>query len=167
MQAEVVAYAQALEPAHYYTRQHLKFQANHYHLFEPLNRLADALPAESTTVRNLDRWASRLISDAEDSESADALRHIFTLWQNNIADAQALTGNSYQLAAIKPVVAQVDKLATLGIRLTDLVARQGTLDDKEIASIQSELDNAAKVKDEVVIAAVYPLETLLRATRNQ
>ncbi|KJG61549.1 hypothetical protein UA70_10915 [Raoultella planticola] len=73
--------AQALEPAHYYTRQHLKFQANHYHLFEPLNRLADALPAESTTVRNLDRWASRLISDAEDSESADALRHIFTLWQ--------------------------------------------------------------------------------------
>ncbi|VTM89498.1 Beta-hexosaminidase [Raoultella ornithinolytica] len=44
--------AQALEPAHYYTRQHLKFQANHYHLFEPLNRLADALPAESTTVRN-------------------------------------------------------------------------------------------------------------------
>ena len=48
-----------------------------------------------------------------------------------------------------------------------LTAIQGTLDDKEIASIQSELDNAAKVQDEVVIAAVYPLETLLRATRNQ
>ena len=157
--------AQALEPAHYYTRQHLKFQANHYHLFEPLNRLADALPAESTTVRNLDRWASRLISDAEDSESADALRHIFTLWQNNIADAQALTENSYQLAAIKPVVAQVDKLATLGIRLTDLVARQGTLDDKEYASVQAQLDEAAKTQDELVIAAVYPLEKLLRATK--
>ncbi|WP_213349470.1 hypothetical protein, partial [Enterobacter hormaechei] len=37
----------------------------------------------------------------------------------------------------------------------------------EIASIQSELDNAATIQDEVVIAAVYPLETLLRATRNQ
>lgn len=157
--------AQALEPAHYYTRQHLKFQANHYHLFEPLNRLADALPAESATVRSLDRWAARLISDAEDSESADALRHIFTLWQNNIADAQALTENSYQLAAIKPVVAQVDKLATLGIRLTDLVARQGTLDDKEYASVQAQLDEAAKTQDELVIAAVYPLEKLLRATK--
>ena len=72
-------------------------------------------------MRSLDRWAARLISDAEDSESADALRHIFTLWQNNIADAQALTENSYQLAAIKPVVAQVDKLATLG----DTVDRSG------------------------------------------
>lgn len=61
----------------------------------------------------------------------------------------------------------MDKLASIGLRLTDLVARQGTLDDNEIASIQSELDNAATIRDEVVIAAVYPLETLLRATRNQ
>jgi hexosaminidase len=157
--------AQAIEPAHYYTRQHLKFQANNYHQFEPLNRLADALPPESDTVRSLDRWAERLISDAEDSESADALRHVFTRWQNNTADALALTENSYQLAAIGPVVQQVDKLATLGLRLTDLVARQGTLDDKEYASVQAQLDEAAKTQDELVIAAVYPLEKLLRATK--
>ncbi len=157
--------AEALEPAHYYTRQHLKFQANNYHQFEPLNRLADALPAESDTVRSLNQWAERLISDAEDTESADALRHVFTRWQNNSGDALALTDNNYQLAAIKPVVQQVDKLASLGLRLTDLVARQGTLDDKEYASIQAQLDTAAKTQDELVIAAVYPLEKLLRATK--
>ena len=157
--------AQAIEPAHYYTRQHLKFQANNYHQFEPLNRLADALPPESDTVRSLDRWAERLISDAEDNESADALRHVFTRWQNNTADVLALTESSYQLAAIGPVVQQVDKLATLGLRLTDLVARQGTLDDKEYASVQAQLDEAAKTQDELVIAAVYPLEKLLRATK--
>ncbi|MDU4276881.1 MAG: beta-N-acetylhexosaminidase, partial [Enterobacter asburiae] len=137
--------AQAVEPAQYYTRQHLKFQAGNYHQFEPLNRFADALNAESATV----------------------LRHVFNRWQSNTSDALALSENSYQLKAMKPVIQEVDKLASIGLRLTDLVARQGTLDDKEIASIQSELDNAAKVQDEVVIAAVYPLETLLRATRNQ
>lgn len=157
--------AEALEPAHYYTRQHLKFQANHYHQFEPLNRLADALPAESDTVRSLNQWAERLISDAEDTESADALRHVFTRWQNNSGDALALTDGNYQLAAMKPVVQQVDKLASLGLRLTDLVVRQGTLDDKEYASIQAQLDSAAKTQDELVIAAVYPLEKLLRATK--
>lgn len=159
--------AQALEPAQYYTRQHLKFQAGNYHQFEPLNRLADALNAESATVRQMNKWADRLVSDAEDTESADALRHVFNRWQNNTSDALALSENSYQLKAIKPVIQEVDKLASIGLRLTDLVARQGTLDDNEIASIQCELDNAAKVQDEVVIAAVYPLETLLRATRNQ
>lgn len=159
--------AQAVEPAQYYTRQHLKFQAGNYHQFEPLNRFADALNAESATVRHMNKWADRLVSDAEDIESADALRHVFNRWQSNTSDALALSENSYQLRAIKPVIQEVDKLASIGLRLTDLVARQGTLDDKEIASIQSELDNAAKVQDEVVIAAVYPLETLLRATRNQ
>ncbi|EMH4163258.1 beta-N-acetylhexosaminidase [Pluralibacter gergoviae] len=157
--------AQALEPAHYYTRQHLKFQAGNYTQFEPLNRLADALPPESTTLRNLDLWADNLISDPEDNASADSLRHVFTRWQNNTADVLALTDASYQLAAVKPVVLQVDKLAALGLRLTDIVARQGTLDDKEYASIQTQLDEAAKIQDEMAIAAVYPLEKLLRATR--
>ncbi|HDR2752364.1 TPA: beta-N-acetylhexosaminidase [Enterobacter asburiae] len=159
--------AQAVEPAQYYTRQHLKFQAGNYHQFEPLNRFADALSAESATVRQMNKWVDRLVSDAEDTESADALRHVFNRWQSNTSDALALSGNNYQLRAIKPVIQEVDKLASIGLRLTDLVARQGTLDDKEIASIQAELDNAAKIQDEVVIAAVYPLETLLRATRNQ
>jgi hexosaminidase len=157
--------AQAIEPAQYYTRQHLKFQAGNYHAFEPLNRFADALPAESNTVRQLNEWADNLISDAEDNESADALRHVFTRWQNNTADVLVLTDGNHQLASMKPVALQIDKLAALGLRLTDLVARQGTLDDKEYASIQSQLDEAAKTQDEVVIAAVYPLETLLRATR--
>nr|WP_279115936.1 family 20 glycosylhydrolase [Enterobacter soli] len=159
--------AQAVEPAQYYTRQHLKFQAGNYHQFEPLNRFADALSAESPTVRQMNKWVNRLVSDAEDTESADALRHVFNRWQSNTSDALALSGSNYQLKAIKPVIQEVDKLASIGLRLTDLVARQGTLDDKEIASIQAELDNAAKIQDEVVIAAVYPLETLLRATRNQ
>ncbi len=159
--------AQALEPAQYYTRNHLKFQAGNYDLFEPLNRLADALPPESNQVRQMDRWAERLVSDAEDSESAESLRHLFTRWQTNTPDALALAENSYQLKALKPVIQTVDKLATIGLRLTDLVARQGTLDDNEIASIQGELDKAAQIQDEVVIAAVYPLEKLLRATRNQ
>lgn len=159
--------AQAVEPAQYYTRQHLKFQAGNYHQFEPLNRFADALNAESNTVRQMTKWVERLVSDAEDNESAEALRHVFNRWQSNTSDVLALSESNYQLKAIKPVIQEVDKLASIGLRLTDLVARQGTLDDKEIASIQNELDNAAKIQDEVVIAAVYPLETLLNATRNQ
>jgi len=159
--------AQALEPAHYYTRQHLKFQAGNYHQFESLNRLADALFAESSTVRQMNQWADRLISDAEDNASAGALQHLFMRWQNNTSDALTLCEANYQLKAMKPVVQEVDKLAAIGLRLTELVARQGTLDDKEIASIQRELDSAAQVQDEVVIAAVYPLEKLLRATVNR
>lgn len=155
--------AQAVEPAHYYTRNHLKFQAGNYHQFEPLNRFADALPAESTTLRQMNQWVDRLVADATDSDSAAALRQLFTRWQNNTRPALALSAQNYQLRGVTPVIRQVDKLASIGLRLMDLVARQATLDEPERVSVQRELDSAAQIQDEVVIAAVYPLEKLLQA----
>lgn len=156
--------AQAVEPAQYYTRQHLKFQAGNYHHFEPLNRFADALVAESSQVRAMDGWVDKLIADPEDSNSAESLRHTFTRWQSNTPDVLALIDGSYPLKALKPVAEDVDKLAGIGLRLTDLVAKQGTLSEGERDDIQKQLDKAAQTRDEVIIAAVYPLQKLLRAS---
>lgn len=156
--------AQAVEPAQYYTRQHLKFQAGNYHHFEPLNRFADALGAESNQVRALDTWVDKLIADPEDGNSADSLRHTFARWQSNTPDVLELINGNYQLKALKPVAENVDKLAGIGLRLTDLVAKQGTLSADEVQAIQKQLDDAAQTQDEVVIAAVYPLQKLLRAS---
>lgn len=156
--------AQAVEPAQYYTRQHLKFQAGNYHHFEPLNRFADALGAESSQVRSVDSWVDKLVADAEDNNSAEFLRHTFARWQSNTPDVLALIEGNYQLKALKPVAEGVDRLAGIGLRLTDLVARQGTLSDDERDTIQKQLDEAAQTQDEVVIAAVYPLQKLLRAS---
>ncbi len=156
--------AQAVEPAQYYTRQHLKFQAGNYHHFEPLNRFADALGAESGQVRSIDSWVDKLVADPEDNNSAESLRHIFARWQSNTPDVLTLIEGNYQLKALKPVAEGVDKLAGIGLRLTDLVARQGTLSGDERDGIQQQLDEAAQTQDEVVIAAVYPLQKLLRAS---
>lgn len=156
--------AQAVEPAQYYTRQHLKFQAGNYHHFEPLNRFADALGPESSQVRAVDGWVDKLVADPEDNNSAESLRHTFARWQSNTPDVLALIDGNYQLKDIKPVAEGVDKLAGIGLRLTDLVARQGTLSGDEREGIQKQLDEAAKTQDEVIIAAVYPLQKLLRAS---
>jgi hexosaminidase len=156
--------AQAVEPAQYYTRQHLKFQAGNYHHFEPLNRFADALVAESSQLRAMDGWVDKLIADPEDGNSAESLRHTFTRWQSNTPDVLTLIDGSYQLKAMKPVAEGVDKVAGIGLRLTELVAKQGTLNADEQKEIQRQLDDAAKTQDEVVIAAVYPVQKLLRAS---
>lgn len=156
--------AQAVEPAQYYTRQHLKFQAGNYHHFEPLNRFADALTAQSSQVRAMDSQVDKLIADPEDGSSAESLRHTFARWQSNTPDVLALIDGSYQLKALKPVAEDVDRLAGIGLRLTDLVAKQGTLSGNELNDIQKQLDAAAQTQDEVTIAAVYPLQKLLRAS---
>lgn len=156
--------AQAIEPAQYYTRQHLKFQAGNYHQFEPLNRFADALGAESGQVRAMDSWVDKLIADPEDGNSAESLRRTFTRWQSNTPDVLALIDGNYQLKGIKPVAEQVDKVAGIGLRLTELIAKQGTLNAEEQKAMQKQLDDAAQTQDEVVIAAVYPVQKLLRAS---
>lgn len=155
--------AQALEPAQYYTRHHLKYLAGNYHQFEPLNRLADGLPAESMTVRQIDGWVNKLIADSGDSSSAQALRHVFARWRDNTSDVTAMIDGNYVLKPLRPVVRDVEHLARLGIQLTELVARGESIDDSQREAWQRQLDEAAQVRDEVVIAAVYPLEKLLRA----
>ncbi|TDN53212.1 hypothetical protein EC843_102657 [Buttiauxella sp. JUb87] len=109
-------------------------------------------------------WVDKLIADPEDNNSVDSLRHTFARWQSNTPDVLELIDGNYQLKALKPVAENVDKLAGIGLRLTDLVARQGTLSADEVQGIQKQLDDAAQTQDEVVIAAVYPLQKLLRAS---
>ncbi|NUU66900.1 family 20 glycosylhydrolase [Enterobacteriaceae bacterium BIT-l23] len=155
--------AQALEPAQYYTRNHLKFQAGNYHQFEPLNRLADALGPESMTTRQMQGWVDALIANPRDKESAQALRRLFIRWQDNYQDLLPLLEGSYQLRAIKPVAEDVAHLAALGLKMIERIEKRERISAAERALWQSQLDEAARVRDELVIAAVYPLEKLLRA----
>ena len=156
-------FSEALEPAQYYTRHHLKFQAGNYHQFEPLNRLADALPAESEKVRLLDQQVDALIADRANRQAAQAIRQQLTQWQNNIPQVMPLIDSNYQLKAMQPVASQVAKISEIGIALVNAIESHRTFGAHEVEQMQSTLDEAAKTQDEVVIALVYPVEKLLRA----
>lgn len=153
--------AQALEPAQYYTRHHLKFRAGNYHQFEPLNRLADALPPESETVRQLDRLVGQLLQD-KSSDASGEIRTLLTRWQQNAAQVAPIMAGNYLLKDLQPVVGDVSALAALGLRLLDIHQQGKGLTATARQQAQRQLDDAAELRDEVVIAAVYPLERLLR-----
>lgn len=166
--APLQLFAEALEPAHYYTRQHLKFQAGNYHQFEPLNRLADALPAESEAVRQMRLEVDRLLLNRADSAAADALRERLARWQANLPQVAPLLAGNSVLTPLQPVATDLNGLAVLGKRLVDLWQRGSLISNGEAKRARQQLDQAAAVRDEVVIAAVYPLEALLDAlTRKE
>lgn len=156
-------FSEALEPAQYYTRQHLKFQAGNYHQFEPLNRLADALPAESDKVRQLDQQVDALIADRGNSQAAQAIRQQLLRWQSNIPQVMPLIESNYQLKAMQPLASQVAQISEMGIALVNAFESHRAFGAHQVAQMQATLDEAAKTQDEVVIALVYPIEKLLRA----
>ena len=155
--------AEVLEPAQYYTRQHLKFQAGHYDYFEPLNRLADVLPAESNAVRLLDKRIDRLIANRTDHVAAHAIRQQLQRWQNNSDAVMPLILGSYQLKPLQQQAQQVAQLSRMGLDLVNALERNQAYGAGEVAQMHAQLDAAAQVQDETVLALVRPLEKLLRS----
>ena len=158
-------FAEALEPAQYYTRQHLKFQAGHYDLNEPLNRLADVLPAESDKVRELNQQVGALIANRGDRQALQAIRHQLRLWQQNVPEVMPLLAQNYALQPLQPVAQQLEAISRMGLLLLDAIEDNRAFGADEVAKMQATLDKAAATQDEVVLALVYPIERLLRGER--
>ena len=157
--------AEVLEPAQYYTRQHLKFQAGHYDYFEPLNRLADVLPAESDAVRALAKQVDALIGNREDRVAANAIRQQLQRWLNNSDAVRPIIFGNYQLKALQPQVQNVATLSKMGMDLVNALEKNQAFGAGEVAEMQAQLDAAAQVQDETVLALVRPLEKLLRSSK--
>jgi len=155
-------FAEALEPAQFYTRQHLKYQAGHYTQAEPLNRLADVLPSESNKVRELDQQVDALIANRGDRQAAQAIRRQLQQWQNNIPLVEPVLAQNPQLRPLLPVAGQVAEISQMGLSLLDAMEKEQTFGAREVAKMHQRLDQAALSQDEVVIALVYPVEKLLR-----
>ncbi|MCT2418597.1 beta-N-acetylhexosaminidase [Pantoea sp. XY16] len=155
--------AEVLEPAQYYTRQHLKFQAGHYNYQEPLNRLADVLPAESEAVRQLEQQVAVLIANRNNPAAASAVRAPLQRWQANTTAVMPIVNGSATLKPLAHSVQQVEVLSAMGLALVNAYVRNQAFGASEVAEMQATLDAAAEVQDETVIALVRPLETLLHA----
>ncbi|WP_455811546.1 beta-N-acetylhexosaminidase [Pseudomonas graminis] len=155
-------FSEALEPAQFYTRQHLKYQAGHYTQAEPLNRLADVLPSESNKVRELDQQVDALIANRGDRQAAQAIRRQLLQWQHNIPLVEPVLAQNPQLRPLLPVAGQVAEISQMGLSLLDAMEKEQTFGAREVAKMHQRLDQAALTQDEVVIALVYPVEKLLR-----
>ena len=155
--------AEVLEPAQYYTRQHLKFQAGHYNYNEPLNRLADVLPAESEAVRLLEQQVAVLIADRNNAAAASAVRAPLQRWQANTTAVMPVINGSAMLKPLAHSVQQIEVLSAMGLALVNAYVRNQAFGASDVAEMRATLYAAAEVQDETVIALVRPLETLLRA----
>ncbi|MFG6415920.1 family 20 glycosylhydrolase [Roseateles sp. DC23W] len=141
--ARLRALALWLEPGSGYGRQHAKKRAGRYHQGEPLDRLADALPAESPLMVALGddgaAWRVALLQ----------ARAALPAWR-------ALLAASPRLAPALPLLDVLAGLFQLGLLLWTDAARAS-------AAAQRRLHEAAALVDEMLPALVQPLQRRLDA----
>ena len=165
--APLLSFSTALEPAQYYTRQHIKFQAGHYTQSEPLNRLADALPAESNAVREFAAQITALVKDPKNAQVAQSVREQLESWQRSADLVKPVLAQNSVLKPLQPVAEKLGDLSSQGLTWVEKLQKGETLTAQERQQAQAKLDDAAKVQDELVIAVVYPLEVLLNGVAGQ
>lgn len=157
-------FAEAVEQAQYYHRHHEKSANENYDRYDPLNRLADALPPESATIRQLDGWVDELLADPVHQARQLEIRTLLLGWQANTPAMRQLSANNRDLAALAPMVEQVDALSRLGVRLLDARQEQQPLSAAEQNAARTLIREAKQIRDELVVSSAYPIEKLLEAS---
>lgn len=152
--------AALLEPAHYYTRHHIKYLNDEYHQEAPLNLFVDYLNVESEQVRQIKRWV--LAYTAGDVNSLTQLDDQLIKWQKGLEMGFETLSSSKTLSELKPTLVSLTQFIGLSQQVISSCKGEikGTGLDEQLLDLQ-------KLTDELVIAGIYPMRDLYLACTEQ
>jgi len=138
--------------------------ARHYSSSIALNRLVDAARPESESMRDLNATLDRLLADpARHHQELERLRTTFAGWEANPDSLKAILGGNFLGSEILPVSENLSKTGSLALRALQFLESGGRPSPQWVAEADRQLDQFEKPTSEVVLAAVRPVRTLIRA----
>src|SRR5690606_2927501 len=151
-------FVELLEPAHYYHRQHEKSAYESYSKKDPLNRLVDALPVESESLRQFNLRLRQWLNNPQNNADYVVLQAQLERWKSN-------RGALEPLLLLHPEwVGLADKahaIVSTSLRLLELRLKGDVLSHEEKQQVEDMIWQAQMLDQELVIAAVVSLETIL------
>ncbi|MFC4701952.1 family 20 glycosylhydrolase [Glaciecola siphonariae] len=153
--------APLFEPAHYYTRHHIKYRQNKYHQLAPLDDFVDYLGPESLTLIEL----TQALQAQETSKSSviEAISKQLALWQQSILNLQDIDTNTPELARFKVLLNEASAFLRLAHQTIDLCSGTSTMSNAQVTSLQTQLMALQAQQKETLIAAVPLFLTLIEA----
>ena len=154
----VSLFADMLEPAHYYHRQHEKSAYETYSKSDPLNRLVDALPAENEYVREFNQRLHEWLKNPQENADYFALQAEIKQW---IANRIALE----PLFAIHPqwesLADKVESVSRASAKLLEKRLKTKVLAQNEHKKTKELIQQAQMLDQEMVVAVASSLEIIL------
>ncbi|WP_394203919.1 family 20 glycosylhydrolase [Shewanella waksmanii] len=150
--------AQALEPAHYYTRHHIKYQQQLYHQQAPLNAFVDYLAVESLPLA---LFAQQLQSDQYSlSDNLTTLSGLLQHWKTHQSVINGLIDGNPQLKELAPFAAQVEQVTNIGLKViaqcktAPITAQKAREFDRQLLKILAQ-------QTELVVASAHSVRALI------
>jgi hexosaminidase len=150
--------ADVLEPQGIDQRQ----AARQYTSRVPLNRLVDAVPPESESVRGLDEGVATLIRiPGQHPREVSELRLTFTEWSLNDERLRPLISTRFLLREASGLSEDLSRIGKIGLESLQYLESGNRPPADWLAEQKQELDRMEKPQAEVVLAAVRPVRALL------
>ena len=112
--------ASVVEPPKEYAREELRS----YDLYTPLNRMVDAVPAESDAARVFRELATRIASGQGTPADFKQARDWLTRWRDNDATLQSQLSQSELTAELAPLSSNLNQAAVIGLLALDAIEKQ-------------------------------------------
>jgi hexosaminidase len=152
--------AEATEPAHYYTRHHLKYLQNEYHQNAALDNFVDYLPVESFTIINLH---NELTNYQQGNKLAlFKIREKLLTWNENTHLLPALIKQHNKLAPIALAVAHLQKFNQLSLQIVNQCLSDKLYKVQEAMLLDDKLITLQEQSTELVIAGIPFTRRLLK-----
>jgi hexosaminidase len=160
--SSLLVLASVVEPPKEYTRESLAT----YGSYTPLNKLVDAVPAESQTAREFNELAARIATGNASAADFAQARRWLTVWRDNDAVLQPLLAGSSLTQELAPMSLNLKQTETIG-----LDALSSLEDHKPVSSTVQEhqLTELKKLKapQAVLLDAIVPgVEQLVQASSH-
>ena len=146
------AVAEMLEPAHYYTRHHLKYQQNKYHQNASLHNFVDYLPVESFTLLSM---KNELAHYHKGNKSALLkIQQKLLFWQTNTQRLSLLIAKEDKIFSLSNIIVDIEVFNELAITLVNRCLNDEYYSEKEALILDGQFVALQKEVREIVIAAV-------------
>jgi hexosaminidase len=156
----VKLFADMLEPAHYYHRQHEKSAYETYSKADPLNRLVDALPAENEYLRQFNQRLDKWLKNPQENADYYALRAELEQWAANRVQLQPLLELHPEWTSLAN---KVDLVARTCLDLLDARVKTTVLMHSERKKVMELIQQAQMLDQELVVAVATSLEKILNS----
>ena len=147
--------AELVEPAHYYTRHHIKYLNDEYHQRAPLDLYVDYLAVESSQIRALHEQVAAFKNG--DKEAFSTIKRKLDEWHSALSNKQLAITKQHE-TQLHELLAKVTEFVELAKQVTSYC--EGT---QLKTDVLNSLMNLQSLSDEIVLAGITPMRELYMA----
>lgn len=160
----LLSLAEVVEPAHYYTRHHIKYQQNSYHQLAPLTKFVDFLPVESYSIMALNRMISAYQSG--DYSVLSRIKLSIKKWQENEKALDKVILEATALSDEISLINDVKMFNQVAMTIVEQCNSSTKLTKSTVEKLNQQLRQLQSQQTESVLTGIWSFQQLLVICQN-